>query len=57
MNKEKDTEDFNLEIGVGHIFTSGKILDLDPAKIYLVGDFGKILPSGICLNACRYHYS
>lgn len=57
IDKEKDIEDFNSEIGVGHIFTSGKILDLDPEKIDFDGDFGKILPRGICLNACRYYYS
>ena len=53
IDKEEDIEDFKSEIGVGHIFSSGKILDLVPEKINFDGDFGKILPRGICLNSCR----
>ena len=57
LEKEKDIEPFCLNIGVGNIFSNGKILNLKPDQIDLNCDFGKILPRGICLNACRYYFS
>ena len=56
IEKEKNIYPFDVNIGVGKIFSSGKILNLDPDKIEFNCDFGRILQRGICLNACRYLY-
>ena len=46
---------------VGNIFSKGKILSNSTDNIIEFDinkcDFGKIIPRGICLNACKYYHS
>ena len=55
IDKEKDIEEFDLNLNIGDIFTKGKIMTLNPDEIDLdSSDFDKILPHGICLSSFYY---
>ena len=58
INQEKEIQRFIPSIGVGNLFCSGKILNFETDKIIFDGDFGKIIPRGLCFNSFRLsqHY-
>lgn len=51
INKEKNLKAFNLNEDIGKIFSRGKILNIDINYMDFNGDFGQLLPRGVCLNA------
>ena len=51
LNKEKNIKEFDVNEDIGQIFARGKILKIDINHIDFDGDFGKILPRRVCLNA------
>ena len=50
INSEKEIEPFIQNIGVGNLYCSGKILNLEHDIIVFDGDFGKIIPRKFNFN-------